>query len=705
MRRFRMRSLLVALLVAATGFTGGLSSTSSAAADTVQMGRVDATTATAPKVKVFPVDVPAPASITATLDWTSVDANLTLILKAPDGSKVAQAATKQNPERLTFAASMTGIYKFNVIAASGASDFTLSVTMGAAQSGPTLPRFIQAIGRPAHPDIAPSGLDVDPAGNVYAASTANDEIVKYSPSAAVLWHVGNRDGRRDGNFSNPRDTAYYGGRVFVADTGYNRVQVLDASTGSWLATWPTRFSANLGISAGVDGSGKPIILVSDSTANAVKIFSPDGTYLRMLGTGGAGSAQGQFNQVRDAATDTAGNIYTADFKNERVQVFSPGGVFLRAFGSACPGICPAPTPGQFKDPYGIQLDDAGNVYVSDNRRIQKFTASGGYLGSYGTSGSGSTQLSQLRRVAVGRGLNPAVYAADLWGYKILEFDQSGSLTHTFGGGLPAATGFNQPYGLSLNGDTLYVADTNNQRIQLFSASTGSNVGSFGGRGFGKDNLNGVNWPRGVTYNAFTNTIWVADTKNYRVVEHSVDGTPTGRVFGTTGSVLMPSILNWVYGITSYGSDVIVADTFGNKIGRWTGNDATTPLWTYTGVQGPKAVSVVGDTVYVADSLNHRVVILNAKDGTLLNILGDTVLHRVEGIAVAPDGSIWVADTSANQLVQLDAAGKVLQTFGRFGANTGQFNLPTQLLISGSGTSTRLYVTDTNNDRVQVFDIS
>jgi sugar lactone lactonase YvrE len=700
--RLRSARLAVVGAAAAAALAVALGPAGTAFADTAAFGgTVDNDAATsAPKSAVHPVSVPTPGTVSATLDWTGATANLTLILKLPDGTRAAIAATSDRPERITFEATTTGTYKLNVVAGSGGSPYTLTVdTPDVAGS----PRYLATIGGPAHPDIAPSGIDVDDDGDVYVPSTANDEVVKYSAAGRMLWKVGARTGKVNGNFSNPRDIAVSGGAVYVADTGYNRVQVLDAATGAWRATWPHRYGAVMGISTGVDAGGAWIVLVSDSTSSTVKTYTPDGTLLRTVG--GKGSTDGLFDQVRDAATDAAGNIYAADFKNQRVQVFSPNGTYLRQWGTSCVGTCPTPAPGQFKEPYGIDVDAAGDVYVSDNRRVQKFTPLGEYLTEYGVTGTGPDELFQLRRVAVGAGTSPAVYAADLWGFKVLQYSQGGTITGTYGGVPPAHGGFNQPYGLALNGDTLYVADTNNQRIEMFSASTGAVAASWGERGFGKDNLNGQNWPRGVTYNAATNTVWVADTKNYRVVERNVDGTPTGRVFGSTGSVLLPSILNWVYGIASYGPDVIVADTFGNKIGRWTGNDATTPVWTATGFNNPKAVTVAGDVVYVADSVNHRIVTLDARDGRQLGVLGEDVLHRVEGIAVAPSGNIWVADTSYNRVVELSPTGALLQSFGKKGAGTSQFNLPTQLAIGGTDTSTRLYVTDTNNDRVQVFDIS
>ena len=67
--------------------------------------------------------------------------------------------------------------------------------------------------------------------------------------------------------------------------------------------------------------------------------------------------------------DASGNVYVADFGNNRVQVFIPEGRFLRKWGSEGRG------DGQFGGPIGIAVDGSGNVYVADrdNHRVQVFS--------------------------------------------------------------------------------------------------------------------------------------------------------------------------------------------------------------------------------------------------------------------------------------------------------------------------------------------
>src|SRR5579859_2358778 len=77
-----------------------------------------------------------------------------------------------------------------------------------------------------------------------------------------------------------------------------------------------------------------------------------------------------------------------------------------------------------------------------------------------------------------------------------------------------------------------------------------------------------------------------------------------------------------------------------------------------------------------------------------------------GVAVGPDGSIYVADSRNNRIEKFDPTGKLLLTWGSLGtldaknANPGTFNEPWGVAVAADGT---VFVTDTWNHRVQKFD--
>ena len=140
---------------------------------------------------------------------------------------------------------------------------------------------------------------------------------------------------------------------------------------------------------------------------------------------------------------------------------------------------------------------------------------------------------------------------------------------------------------------------------------------WGARGWGASDLSGFNWPRDISYAPSTNTLWVADTKNNRLLEFHTDGSSTGT------SITVGGALTWPYAVDASGGSLIVADTFAAKVESWTGSTATgrptssggTPL------KNPYDVAVSKGVVYVADSANKRIVELNAATGADMGSFG------------------------------------------------------------------------------------
>src|SRR5262249_23543340 len=190
-----------------------------------------------------------------------------------------------------------------------------------------------------HAQIYPGGVDVDPSGNIYIADTGNDDVMAYSAAGAPLWGgpKGQRGAHALGNFDNPRDIAYQGGLLYVADLGNKRVQVLSAATGNPISPQPGQWASDvfpspIGISAGVDGSGNPIILVAKDVKNQVTAYNANGVQVGHFGTGTSGSGNGQLAAPRDAATNAAGDVYVVDYGNDRIEEFSPSGAYITQWG-------------------------------------------------------------------------------------------------------------------------------------------------------------------------------------------------------------------------------------------------------------------------------------------------------------------------------------------------------------------------------------
>jgi tripartite motif-containing protein 71 len=650
--------------------------------------------------------VSAPATLNLSLTWDNSAAQLSLFVKDPSKNLVGQASGPHDPQSLSVAANTVGTYTLGVKAVTGSADYTLTVTQTAPAPAPSPIAYQSTIGYTSQPEMYPGGVDVDRSnGEIFVADTGDDRVQAYNSAGTKQWQDGVRGPKTGCNFQNPRDVAVVGGYVYVADTGYNRIQVLSESTGACLAVWPNYFPSIIGISAGVNPSGAPVILATDSDADTVSEFSLSGTSGTLEKTYGGtkGSGTNELAAPRDAATDSAGDVYVADYGNDRIVLLSgTSGQQMLAWGSD------GTANGQFHSPYGVTVSDSGNVYVADsnNERIEEFTAGGSYMATFGSPGTGPGQFFQLRRVAVGPGATPYVIGADLWNGYLQEFSgTTGASILTIGNGPAPVGGFNEPFGLTSNGSDVIVADTDNQRMEAFNQTTNAFDYSFGIRGFGATN-EGFNWPRDITYASATNTLWVADTKNYRVTEFSNDGTgtPTGRVIGGKfGSAL--GQYNWIDGVAAMGTDVVVADTINDRVQlvnpSLTG--AASIVWSTSGFNQPRSVAVVGNVVYVADSLNNQVVELSGTDGSVLATFPEP-LGTLTGIAVSPTGRIWVSDSTNSRIAELSSTGQLLQTYGTLGTGAANFDSPAGLMILTLGSTTVLYVVDEENNRVETFTI-
>lgn len=116
---------------------------------------------------------------------------------------------------------------------------------------------------------------------------------------------------------------------------------------------------------------------------------------------------------------------------------------------------------------------------------------------------------------------------------------------------------------------------------------------------------------------------------------------------------------------------------------------------------PSGVALGPDgTVFVSDAEGGYVARIDATGKTYPPI-GEGVLKRPTGLVFdASQKRLFVADTSESDLKVFDLEGRLLMTIGRLGTELGEFNRPTYMAIWRN----ELYVADTFNARIQVLDL-
>ncbi|MBI4747602.1 MAG: NHL repeat-containing protein [Acidobacteria bacterium] len=285
-------------------------------------------------------------------------------------------------------------------------------------------------------------------------------------------------------------------------------------------------------------------------------------------------------------------------------------------------------------------------------------------------------------------------------------------------------------GFSSTGPFVYVADTTNNRIQRFDGicweTLGYGVGSAPGQFRGPEAVVSEEdyYYKGLCCSA---PIYVADTLNNRI-QWSTDGGICWDVFASVGSGLNQVRAPQGLAIDNEGN-LIVADTGNGRILRFEdGIPGFAVLLASKGsgsgqVGSPFGLAMdfyEGDTLYVCDQLNSRVLRIDDVDDVNIRDTGVIVasmgvgLNKVknpQGICVDFDGTVYVADSGNNRVLRwINGNPNNSTALAQIGTGLGQVNRPEGVTISYGFYSEpwrkqlesgpMLVVSDTGNNRVQ-----
>ncbi|MFL6112440.1 MAG: hypothetical protein ACJ786_13950 [Catenulispora sp.] len=323
-----------------------------------------------------------------------------------------------------------------------------------------------------------------------------------------------------GDMNQPVGIAVDGaGGVYVADTGFNRIDKFDSS-GNFVRAW-----------------GRDVIESNVFTGFENCIAGVD-----TCKAGTTGTSSGMLNAPEGVAVGSSGEVYVADAGNSRIQEFTGNGNFIRMWGkdvvsagtedrgtafeicqsSACKGgAASTGLIGEMSIPVGLATDAAGDVYVADsaNNRIQKFDAEGVPIRAWGKD----------------------VISGGSTGFEICRAGLDVCKTGTAG---PLQGEMSQPNGVAVDGaGRVYVSDSNNNRVQKFFSTGGfqlmwgKDVINGGGTDFevchdevdickaanGTGHLGGeLNFPAGIATDTAGN-VYVGEEDNSRIEKYGSDG--------------------------------------------------------------------------------------------------------------------------------------------------------------------------------------
>ena len=525
----------------------------------------------------------------------------------------------------------------------------------------------------------PWSVAVDPTtGNLYVADLGNSRILRFpqpfaNPSViepdAVYGQPDftprppNSNGVTAQIMNAPRGIAFDShGNLWVSDTGNNRV---------------LRFPA--------------AVLSSKSPAADLVVGQPN-LQSAAANAGGDISASG-FSAPMGLAFDAQNNLYVADFQNARVLKFAApvtgASAAATVYGQAkfTTGAVPqTPTSSSMKGPAAVALDAKGSLYVAvpNDNRVLVF-ASGAASGDPAQKVLGQPDFVT---VTANTGAFPQASAASLAGASGVSVDSQGDVL---------------------------IADTGNNRVLsvpsgAVSASRVLGQTGFAGNGPNQIKPGSVNFPYkiAVDYSQAPFAVYVSDTNNNRVLiwkdsAHFRTGDSADLVIG------QPDLVTAVPNVDSGG---------GSGPSK-------------TGLSGPKGIALAADgTLFVADSGNNRAlrfprpvdqtgritpdVVLGQPDFTTSAsaAVSATSMNAPSGIAMGPNGDIFVADSGNNRI--LEFASRVSTGIGAirvYGqpdfSSAAKPNSPSaQTLLAPQGlcldSASNLYVADAGSHRVLVY---